>query len=909
MVRAILLLAAVGLAAQDGLRVIEARCAGCHNAAAKQGGLDLSTREAALRGGKNGAAIRPGSAGESLLMKHVTGALKPVMPLGSALSEAERLALSAWIDRGATYSAPVTVAQHWAFQPVVRPRVPGGGNPIDAFLAREQQRHNAAPAEEADRHTLLRRVTLDLTGVPPAPEEIRAFIADGSYERAVDRLLASPRYGERWARHWMDIWRYSDWYGSGPEVRNSQPHIWRWRDWIVESLNANKSYGTMVREMIAGDEISPADPRGTGFLVRNWFLFNRNVWLQDTIEGVTAGFLGLTLKCARCHDHKYDPLSQEEYYRFRAYFEPHDVRIDRVPGEADTKKAGLARAFDAAPREDISNAAGTFLQPAIFPATYLFINGDERNPDRTRPLTPGTPSILGAKAGEPRAVELTREAYYPDSRGFVQKDLLAAADARIVQVEREIAAARARLAKPDEPVKTEAVDFEKVIKPLLEARCAACHSARNIKSGFNIASARSVQNGGSKHGAAAIPGDSKSSPLLQLVRGEKQPRMPLNAPPLQGSEIAKLAAWVDSLPLPSRATVERGLAVSEKELATARAKREALAARIDAENKAGSAELARSKEREASAAQARESILRAQQRLDDAALDDGKIAAAKRALEQAVEALANPKESYSPLGPVYPKQSTGRRTALAEWMTARENPLTARVAVNHIWLRHFGAALVPSVVDFGRNGKAPTHPELLDWLAAEFMESGWDMKRLHRLMVTSDAYKRRVAEGGDNRWYTHANPRRLEAEAIRDSVLHVARALDFTMGGPELNEDVHANTPRRSLYFRLTPDAQLEFLRVFDGVDPTNCFVRTESVAPQQALALANSRLSLVHARMLASQIDNVEDAFLRVLGRPPSRAEVSLSEAFLKTHADAARGRANLIHALFNRNEFVTIR
>ncbi len=569
----------------------------------------------------------------------------------------------------------------------------------------------------------------------------------------------------------------------------------------------------------------------------------------------------------------------------------------------------MARAFDAASREDISNAGGTFLQPAIFPATYLFINGDERNPDRERALTPATPSILGANAGAPRAVDLPQSAYYPDSRGFVQKDLLAAADARIAQVEREIAAARARLAQPDAPPNTAAIDFEKEVKPLLESRCAACHSARNIKSGFNIANARSVRNGGTKHGAAAIPGDSNSSPLLQFVRGEKKPRMPLNATPLREEEIAKLAAWVDSLPPPSRATVQRGLAVSEKELATARAKREALSARIDAENKTGSAELARSKELDASAAQARENILRAQQRLDDAALDDGKIAAAKRVLEQAVEALANPKESYSPLGPVYPKQSTGRRTALAGWMTARENPLTARVAVNHIWLRHFGTALVPSVVDFGRNGKAPTHPELLDWLAAEFMESGWDMKRLHRLMVTSEAYKRHVAEGGDNRWHTHANPRRLEAEAIRDSVLHVAGAMDFTMGGPELNEDVHANTPRRSLYFRLTPDAQLEFLKVFDGVDPTNCFVRTESVAPQQALALANSRLSLTHARMLAAKIDGVEDAFLRVLGRPPSREEVSLSEAFLKSHADPARGRANLIHALFNRNEFVTIR
>ena len=939
MLRAALLASLFVVAGQDAVKILETRCAGCHNGKTRQGGLDLTSREAALRGGGRGAAVVPGDVGKSLLYQFAAHKREPAMPLGGArLSEAELGAIAGWIGQGAPFNAPVTVAKHWAFQPVRRPAVPAGpGHPVDAFLEAERKKNGVKAAGEADRYTLLRRVYLDLTGVPPDAAAVRAFVDDtapGAYERVVDSLLASPRYGERWGRHWMDIWRYSDWYGSGAEIRNSQPHIWKWRDWIIESLNGNKGYDRMVREMLAADEIAPGDEgalRATGFLVRNWFLFNRNVWLQDTIEGTTAGFLGLTLKCARCHDHKYDPLAQEDYYRFRAYFEPHDVRLDRVAGEVDTKKAGLARVYDAAPRTDVQNAAGTFINPAIFGETYLFIRGDERAPDKARPLTPATPLALGLAAREARVVELPLTAYYPDMRAGAQRDLVAAARARIVGLESELAAARERMAaartapkweRPAGPV----VSFDGAVKPLLEARCGGCHLARNLKSGFNVASARTVMAGGKKHGAAVVAGKSAESVLVRILRGELSPRMPLNGPLLTAAEMGLIAAWIDQMPPPEPAVViaeaAARLAVGEKELPAARAALAALEARVAAENarvgKAADAEAlavaARTAERRAGALLAEENVFRAQQRLAEALraekLDEGKVTAARRALEQAVGALDGPKEGYSPLGPQYPATSTGRRTALAEWMTARENPLTARVAVNHIWLRHFGAALVPSVIDFGRNGKRPTHPALLDWLAAEFMESGWDMKRLHRLLVTSAAYRMGSGGSGDNRWYGRMNARRLEAEAIRDSVLAVAGTLDGTMGGPELNEESQADVPRRSLYFRQTPDAQLTFLKVFDGADPTACFARTESIVPQQALALANSRLTLDHARILADRLagsrDFVGDAFLRVLGRPVTAAERALSDAYM---GPGTERRALLIHALFNRNEFVTLR
>src|SRR5262249_12572714 len=220
---------------------------------------------------------------------------------------------------------------------------------FDALIVSDHQARGLTPRPDASRPVLLRRLYLDLTGLPPTTEALHAFLADDSsdaYETIVDRLLTSPRHGERWGRHWMDVWRYSDWAGWGAQIRDSQPHIWRWRDWIIESINADKGYDRMVQEMLAGDELAPEDPQalaGTGYLVRNFKLLSREKWIQDTVEHTAMAFLGLTLQCAKCHDHMYDPISQTEYYQLRAVFEPHHVRIDRIPGQADSKKDGIAR--------------------------------------------------------------------------------------------------------------------------------------------------------------------------------------------------------------------------------------------------------------------------------------------------------------------------------------------------------------------------------------------------------------------------------------------------------------------------------------------------------------------------------------------------------------------------------------
>jgi Protein of unknown function (DUF1553)/Protein of unknown function (DUF1549) len=583
------------------------------------------------------------------------------------------------------------------------PRFPGAGrNPIDAFVATERARHGLTANSPADRATLLRRVYLDLVGLPPTREELHVFLADTSpdaYEKVVDRLLASPQYGERWGRHWLDVWRYSDPFGLGEESRYSQQHIWRWRDWVIESLNADKCYDRMVLEMLAGDEVAPADRetlRATGFLARNWYKFNRNAWLQDTVEHTAAGFLGVTLRCARCHDHKYDPLSQQEYYRFRAFFEPHDIRIDAMPGQPDVVKDGVARAFDA----------------HLDAPTYRFVRGDDRNPDKSRPLTPAVPAVLG---GEVRV----------------------------------------------EPVKF------------------------------------------------TVPGSAK------------------------------------------------------------------------------------------------------------------------------------------------PAESTGRRLALARWITHRANPLTARVAVNHIWMRHFGKPLVPTVANFGLNGKRPTHPELLDWLAVRFMEDGWSMKKLHRLIVTSDTYRlapvgtrttaANLAADPENRYLWGMNARRMEAEIVRDSLLAAAGELDTRMGGPIIDEKLGQTSHRRNLYFRFNTEYRMMFLDQFDPASPTECYERRESVVPQQALALNNSPLALSQSRLLAKRLSAskagegpsafVTAAFEQVLGRTPTAEEQARCERFLTEQAallkepakltpfpaspvgvvapsadPVQRAREDLVHVLFNHNDFITI-
>ncbi len=992
--------------------VFAKHCVSCHGPIKQRAGIRLDTGAQTLRGGKGGAIVVPHKPADSALIKAVLGQddLEKMPKDADPLSSAEIALLTAWIEQGARIpkdespAAAIDPLKHWSFQPPVKTPLPTVKNaawshhPIDAFLAAEHEKRGLTPVGPAPRHVLLRRVYLDLTGLPPTPAEIAAFekaweewektrgikgpsdqategsdpkpetrnptLADSAgsapytlnptpYTLLVDRLLASPRYGERWGRHWMDVWRYSDWYGYGNELRNSQKHIWRWRDWIIESLNSDKPYDRMIVQMLAADEAAPDDPnalRATGFLARNYYKFNRNVWLDSIVEHTGKAFLGLTTNCARCHEHKYDPIEHEEYYALRAFFEPHQLRLDRVPGQPNTDADGLARVFDADANVQ----------------TFLFERGNEKRPVKDKPIAPGIPQAL-AKAGPELSIQpvhLPVAAYYPAMQPFVQQEFVAAAKKSIADAKAGLNKAQAAL----EEARKKLAEFdakeqekEKVKdKPAIEAPAG--------------------KNAGAP---ASMPGESAAAPVSKAGDGAPAPTpggASNAAKPVVVTTREALAFTVESS--------EKAVDVARLQVAAAEAERVSVEARIAADiaryaqppaaDAAARISAAASAARHQQFAAAQVALADAQKKIADAqfAAKSGDAKQAKTAedltknlpnliknRDNAKVVLDKTDGDYAPLMPMQVKTSTGRRLALANWIASKKNPLTARVAVNHIWMRHFGQPLVPTVFDFGLNGKPPTHPALLDYLAVELMENNWSMKNLHRLIVTSQAYQMesgvglgprakgqgeerkgtegprdQATKGSDPTPYTlnpkpflsdpdnlhlwHMNSRRLEAEAVRDSLIHIAGKLDLTAGGPDLDHGTGLNTYRRSVYYRHALEKQMTFLAIFDAASPVEGYRRATTVVPQQALALANSSLALDMAKAVAAELTGnlgaataetsaafIRAAYLRVLCREPSAEETALCVEFLAEEKQPQRGRENLVHVLINHHEFVTIR
>ena len=865
--------------------LLRERCFACHGALKQNSGLRLDTADFIKRGGKHGPALVARKPEKSLLLTKVstTYLSERMPPEGDALKPEQIELLRRWIAAGAP--APKdekpepSPSDHWAFRPVVRPPLPKIGNPLDSFINARISAAKLTPLPPAEKPVLLRRVYLDLTGLPPTREELHAFLADTSpdaYERVVDRLLNSPQHGERWARHWMDVWRYSDWFGRRqvPDVWNSAPQIWRWRDWIVKSLNTDKGYDRMVKEMLAADELAPLDDESavaTGYLVRNWYALNPNEWMRANVEHTGKAFLGLTFNCAHCHDHKYDPITQADYFSFRAFFEPLYVRQDRWPGEADP---GPFQDYDYSKNRKVVRLGSVRVFDKDAAAkTWFYTGGDERNRLTNHPpVLPAMPEFLGGKSLQVTSVALPVAVSYPGSKSFIR-------EAEMKRVDEATTAAKQTLATN----KT----------PLVEARLATVEAER--ASVLARLAADEARFGGA--------GDTNG-----LVRAASQAERQF-----------KLLASKETL-----AKAEADMESAKQNSAAAKDDK----AKADTKTALTKAETA--------------------------------LIAAKKAVTDAEAALTKDSADYTAFSPVYPRESTGRRKALAEWIGSRENPLTARVAVNHIWARHFHEPLVASVFDFGRSGKPPTHPELLDWLAAEFMESGWSMKHLHRLIVTSAAYRRSSSVGDDvrrltssqtpdarprtqssqslltsavtqtkvdpeNKWLSRMNPGRMEAEVVRDSILHLAGALDPRMGGQELENKDALTTARRSLYYSFNPesDGRSEFSALFDAPDPNDCYRRTRSVIPQQALALTNSKLVHDHTPTIAKRLgapasDNaafITAAFEQILTRPPSPAELAECDAFLKQQSTAvpkdgeARARESLVRALLNQNDFLTVR
>ncbi|MGE3820740.1 MAG: DUF1553 domain-containing protein, partial [Isosphaeraceae bacterium] len=1035
-------------------------------------------------------------------------------PEGPPLSPTEVQALRDWIAAGAaspTGEKPEPDPRdHWAFRVPVRPPLPVPNeegwslNPIDAFIAAQREDRGLRHRPPADKGTLLRRVSLDLVGLPPTRDELRAFLADESpdaYEKVVDRLLQSPRYGERWGRHFMDVWRYSDWYGRRmvPDVWNSAPQIWRWRDWIVRSFNEDKGYDRMIAEMLAGDEVAPADDENvvaTGFLVRNWYALNPNQWMRDVVEHTAKAFLGLTFNCAHCHDHKYDPIRQTDYFALRAFFEPIGPRQDRCPGEPDP---GPFQEYEYSVLRKIVRLGSIRVYDKTPDApTWFYTGGDERNRDTARgPIAPGVPAFLAEGFPKIQPVALPRDAYEPGLRPAIvaedrarlreavtraEVDRFRALDESAVALpiwkarrdrafeEYAVAAAAAEEAgtavalEGGLSLRMDASRGRRIVnnalvglKPLVEGASLrfklqiqsdthvnvqlAADATQGATAGlvaFEKGAIRSYRPGGTVEfeagrydvtvgqtsfdvlltfeprsdrasltvtsltdhktlveatpvaingwNPASRPGqaltlDARTGSVVAfdaiVIKNGRDPdsetlTFDFESPRYEpGADVVGVDGWsnspfgkapatstvtvlsasgavreaFDRLARTTRAIAWRDLArrAGEARLVASQSERQAMEARLAADlaRRGGSAEdlaqAAGELERLSARETAEAAVLEARRLALGPDTDPRKattaVEEAEKALEKAVAALkASPKApAHSPVGPVYPATSTGRRKALAAWITAPENPLAARVAVNHLWMRHFHSPLVGTVFDFGRNGANPTHPALLDWLAVELRESGWSFKRLHRLIVTSQTYRMSSSRGDlaseagtdpENAHFWRMNPGRMEAEVIRDGLLFTSGVLDPTMGGQELENEQAMTTRRRSVYYSCHPEAggKSEFGALFDAPDAGECYRRTRSVVPQQALALTNAPLIHDLADTLASTLweraagADRDLAFLntiyeQILSRRPTSEERDLCLAYLSRHADRARARAGLVRALYNHHDFLTIR
>lgn len=790
------------------LPVLQAHCVKCHSGSAPQAGLDVRSRASLLKGGTNGAAIVVGSAEESLLYQRVR---KGEMPMGGErLSEQDLGQIRRWIDAGAPAAhaealpppEPGTTAadrNHWAFRPPRRPSTPRLKNesrvrtPIDAFLLAALEEKELTFSSQADRVTLMRRAYFDLLGLPPTPQEVDRFLADSSfdaYEKLIDRLLASPHYGERWGRHWLDIAGYADSEG-GEAADQLRDLAWRYRDYIIRAFNADKPYDRFLQEQIAGDELSrywehdglPPDVveslEATGFLrmaadgtmaTHPDGLNTHYLWrmLFDTEQIVGSALMGVSLHCARCHDHKYEPISQKDYYRLQA-----------------------------------------ILAGAIRPKSPQLVTKERR--------------ISEATSAEQEAAKTVNEPLEE-----VVKALKSLQQARLAQY-------RAR-----HPKKTEATEEE----------------VREMFSEY-----------------AAI-----AERLKKELEEEEAKRIHLPA--------IRALYDVDASP-PHTYILPRG----------------------DFE---------------------KEGVLEVKPRVP-AVLDD-------------------PDAPFKVPPPGLEAKTTGRRRAFAEWLTRPDHPVTARLMVNRIWAHHFGQGIVPSTDNFGKSGEPPTNQPLLDWLATEFVRQSWSVKSMHRLIMTSTAYRQGSRPRSDglridpeNHLLWRMTPRRIEAEIVRDAVLATAGTLETRLFGKpittttkptgEVSSESEMASGRRSIYQIMRRSAPQSFLQVFDApVMEVNCTRRTTSTTASQALALMNSEFIGAQAEHFAHRVlreappaaespvdsSTVEYAFRLTLARKPTPTERDMLLTFVQKQAGrnadlsgeplALRVYSNLGQTLLGANEFVYI-
>jgi hypothetical protein len=857
--------------------VLVERCVGCHGPKAKKGGLRLDTREGVLAGGDDGAVVVPGKPADSRLVAAVKHAGKLKMP-EKKLPYAEIAALEKWVQLGAPWPAKVTLtppekaADHWAFGPVRAVAVPGykyqvpSPNPIDAFIQARLEKAKLTLAPEADKRTLLRRVTFDLTGLPPTPAELEAFLKDDTkdaYEKVVDRLLKSERYGERWGRHWLDVARYADNKGYVFFEQKEYPWAWTYRDYVIDAFNRDVPFDRFVLEQLAADQLKLDDPKSLaalGFLtVGGHFMGNVHDIIDDRIDVVTRGFMGLTASCARCHDHKFDPIPTADYYSlygvFRSCTEPMVPPLWGKPADTEEAKkqaAELAAKEKALTEFVVAKHTELVTHARTRAAEYLLAAHAARD------VPPADDFMLIADKGDLNPAMTTRWRAFLE-RTRKAKDATWAAWHRYADTPE----AEFGMVKPadtdNKRVRAAFVTPPKAMKEVAE------------RYGKLLAE---VETEWKKAGGKAPLTDPAAEALRAAFYG---PTAPADAP---------LALdWGFLSLFPDRATqAEYQKLIKEVEASATKGPPRAMV------------------------------LLDADRPHDPRVFVRGN----PNRLEDEV-----PRQFLKAVDPNRKPFATGSgRLELAQAIASKDNPLTARVFVNRVWMHHFGKGIVGTPGDFGVRGDPPTHPELLDWLAAEFMTDGWGVKKLHRRIVTSAAYKQASADRDDgraadpeNRLLWRQNRRRLEFEPLHDAMLAVSGGLDLKTGGPSV--PLFSGKTRRAVYGSID---RLEFpslLATFDVPNPAATSPeRTNTTVSPQALYLMNGPFARDCAKKLLAAPavkdtitpDAKLDAIcLACFARPPTEKERERLLAFV-AKGPAAEKWLDLAHALLMSNEFVFI-
>jgi mono/diheme cytochrome c family protein len=966
-------------------QLLEARCVSCHGDKKTRGDLDLTTREALLRGGATGPAVVPGDARKSLLYRLVTHAKEPGMPRqGQRLSRAETDLLAAWIDAGAPYDRPLAgrpakkAVTWWAYRPITRPLPPAvrspeyrdwARDPIDQFVLAKLLEKGLTPAPPADRRTLLRRVTFDLVGLLPTREELHAFLHDTSpdaYEKVVDRLLASPHYGERWARHWMDVIHFAETHGHDQDV--PREHAWPYRDYLVRSFNADKPYARFVEDQLAGDTLSPDDPQATvalGFLAAGpWDESSLRDIREDTLDRKAAqyldrddmvgtvglAFLSTTVQCARCHDHKFDPIGQKEYYGLQAIF----AGVDRADRPFDPDPAVRSRRLALLKRKaDLQGGPEAIARLLRDPATAAEVAAWEKAYHARGAWQVLDPQVFTSAGGASpmklpdHSVRFGGKRPERDTYAFEAVTDLPAVTGLRLEVLADDSLPHHGPGRQDNgnlhlsEIKVEAAPAADPGRrgPVALAGASADFNQAGWEIDKAIDGKRETAWGiypevGRAHAAVFLfkepvrfPGGTRLFVTLDQQHGGGhligRPRLSASAAPRPAALLLPAALeQVLARPADRRTDAEKAaLALHvlrgrvEADLAALPPPQLVYAAAADFTPQGSF--------RPAHGCRPVHVLHRGDIRQPRAAALPGALSFLP-GLEGTFR-LANPADEGA------------RRAALARWVSDPRNPLTWRSAVNRVWQHHFGRGLVATPSDFGHMGARPTHSELLDWLAATFLEEGGSLKRLHRRLVTSATYRqssRHHAEyakrDGDNLYLWRMTPARLDAESLRDAVLQVSGKLDRRMGGPSdrhflQSPGIH-RTPkvdylafdpdspgghRRSVYrflFRTLPDPFMDALDCPDASQFTA--VRASSVTVLQALAMLNDqfmvRMSEHFARRVAAAGPveaQVRQAYLLALGREPTGHETAALAAYARR-----RGMANACRLLFNCNEFLFV-